>query len=126
MPEGQAQRWPYIGIAAALILMLGVAWMASRRPFVWSSHPDPEPEILGIFEEAAREGTYAYDAVSERTNMADRDLLDGSYVMSTTERRRNAAPKGGVALVPTGRECARFVREMAELRNHLGFCEEAH
>ena len=57
--------------------------------------------------------------------MTDRDLVDQPHVMSTTERRQNARPDGH-ALVPSGRECARFVRQMAEMRDHLGFCERTN
>ena len=118
-----AQRWPALGIAVFLAILSGAAWIAGGGSHPWDSRPDPEPEILEIFEEAAEDGTYAYDAVSEEANMADGDLSGGGYVMSTTERRRNAPPEGR-ALVPSGHECARFAREMAEMRNHLGFCEQ--
>lgn len=123
--EREARRWPALGIAAFLVVISTVAWIASGGLSPFDNGPDPEPEILEILEEAAQQGTYAYDAVSEEANMADRDLVDHPYVMSTTERRRNAPPEG-LALIPSGQECARFARQMAEMHDHLGFCEETH
>jgi hypothetical protein len=124
-PETKAQRWPAVGIVVFLAVISGVAWVASGGTHPWDRRPNPEPEILTILEEAAQKGTYAYDALSEKANMADGDLSGRGYVMSTTERRRNAPPEG-LALVPSGRDCARFAREMAEMRDHLGFCEQVH
>lgn len=123
--EREARRWPALGIAAFLVATSIVAWIASGESSPFDNGPDPEPEILEIFEEAAQQGTYAYDAVSEESNFADRDLIDRPYVMSTTERRQNA-PSEGLALIPSGQECARFARQMAEMRDHLGFCERTH
>ena len=123
--ERKTQHWPTLGIAAFLAVVSTVAWIVSGGPHLFNGGPDPGPEILEILEEAAREGTYAYDALSEQSNMADRDLFDRPYVMSTTERRQNAHAEG-LALIPSGRECARFARQMAKMRDHLGFCERTH
>lgn len=117
-------RWPGAVLCGFLLLVSFAAWIASGSPNLLARSAPPEPLIQKILDAAAREGTYAYDPVSESANMPPREMLEGPYVMMTTDRHRQAKPQT-LLLAPTGDDCVRYARVIAELHGQLAFCEQA-
>ncbi len=120
----QRLRSPMALILGLVAPMSGLAWLASGAPDLIGVRASPEPEVLAIMEAAAEDGTYAYDAVSESANMRPREMIDGPYLMISTERRHGASPEAQL-LTSTGADCVRLARALADFHGHLAFCERA-
>ncbi|MBP1804419.1 hypothetical protein [Rubellimicrobium aerolatum] len=109
-----------IGLTLAGLGLL--AWVASGAPNPFDGRPPPVPEVRLILDRAAEDGIYAYDGVSAAASLPARELLEGHYVMTTTEPRLDARPDFLVKL-PSAGECVRYARVLADLNADVGFCE---
>lgn len=115
--EGPVGHLPLILLGAVIVPLSGFfvrgAW------FLIFAAPPPDPAIAAIFAAAAERGVYVVDGVTGAQNMAEPE--QGAQLLTTTARRAGAVPQD-VALTGSAGECTLLARELASMRDGLGFC----
>lgn len=119
-PSGAGAWWLVLALAAALVAvaLAGLTWGVD---LIVAPAPEVPGEVIEVLERAGARGVFAYDAASGLASLSAADLPEAPYLLSTTARALDARPD---TLINVGsrEDCVALARELADLRDAIGFC----